>query len=66
MEEKLNCYDVYIESEDYGDFEVLVWAKISVLARQYIITELRKLDVKYEKIRVQKVEIYDGKILNLM
>ena len=66
MEEKLNCYDVYIESEQYDDFEVLVWAKTNVLARKYIITELRKLDVEYEKIRVQKLEIYDGKILNLM
>lgn len=65
MEEKLNCYDVYVESEQYEDFEVLVWAKTNILARKYIITELRKSDAKYEKIRVQKVEIYDGKILHL-
>lgn len=66
MEEKLNCYDVYVESEDYDeDFEFLIWAKSSVLAKARIITELRLLDVSYNKIRVQKVKIYDGKILHL-
>jgi hypothetical protein len=65
MEEKLNCYDVYIETVDFDDFEVLVWAKSNVLARKHIVTELRRLDVEYDKIRVQKVEIYDGKILHL-
>jgi hypothetical protein len=66
MEEKLNCYDVCIESEDYDeDFEILIWAKSNVLAKARIITELRRLGVEYNKIRVQKVKIYDGKILHL-
>ena len=57
MEEKLNCYDVYIEIEDcVEDLEVLVWAKSNVLARKYIVTELRRLDIEYDKIRVQKIE----------
>jgi hypothetical protein len=66
MEEKLNCYNVCIESEDYDeDFEILIWAKSNVLAKARIITELRRLGVEYNKIRVQKVKIYDGKILHL-
>lgn len=66
MEEKLNCYDVYVETKDCDEnFEFLIWAKSAVLAKARIITELRLIGVSCNKIRVQKVKIYDGKFLIL-